>query len=131
MKTFRFGVIGCGLMGNGIAQTAAASGYRTVVLEVDQGLLDRGMAMIEKNLTRAVSKGKLSEEDRDAVMGRIKPTLDLADLKDCDLLIEAIIEDLDEKNALFAELEKLCSATAIFASNTSSLSITQLAAATE
>ena len=125
------GVIGCGLMGNGIAQTAAIAGYNTVVREVSQDLLDRGMSMIEKNLDRAVAKGKLSEEDRDAVMGRITPTLETADLKDCDLLIEAIIEDLEAKNALFSELDSLCSASAIFASNTSSLSITELAAATD
>ncbi len=124
------GVIGCGLMGNGIAQTAAGAGYETVVREVSQELLDRGMSMIERNLDRAVAKEKLSEEDRDAVMGRITPTLDTADLKDCDLLIEAIIEDLEAKNTLFAELESLCSASALFASNTSSLSITELAAAT-
>jgi len=117
-------------MGNGIAQTAAVAGYETVVREVSQELLDRGMSMIERNLDRAVAKGKLSEEDRDAVMGRITPTLDTADLKDCDLLIEAIIEDLEAKNTLFAELESLCSASALFASNTSSLSITELAAAT-
>jgi 3-hydroxybutyryl-CoA dehydrogenase len=117
-------------MGNGIAQTAAGAGYETVVREVSQELLDRGMSIIERNLDRAVAKGKLSEEDRDAVMGRITPTLDTADLKDCDLLIEAIIEDLEAKNTLFAELESLCSASALFASNTSSLSITELAAAT-
>jgi 3-hydroxybutyryl-CoA dehydrogenase len=117
-------------MGNGIAQTAAGAGYETVVREVSQELLDRGMSMIERNLDRAVAKEKLSEEDRDAVMGRITPTLDTADLKDCDLLIEAIIEDLEAKNTLFAELESLCSASALFASNTSSLSITELAAAT-
>jgi 3-hydroxybutyryl-CoA dehydrogenase len=117
-------------MGNGIAQTAAIAGYTTVVREVNQDLLDRGMSMIERNLDRAVAKGKLSEDDRDAVMGRITPTLETADLKDCDLLIEAIIEDREAKNALFSELDSLCSASAIFASNTSSLSITELAAAT-
>ncbi len=127
----RVGVVGCGLMGNGIAQISAGAGYETVVREVSQELLDRGMSSIEKNLDRAVRKEKLTEADRDAALGRLTPTLDTSDLAECDLIIEAIVESLDEKNALFGDLESLCKATAIFSSNTSSLSITELAAGTE
>lgn len=127
----RVGVVGCGLMGNGIAQISAASGYETVVREVSQELLDRGMASIEKNLDRLVRKEKLTEPDRDAALGRLTPTLDTGDLAESDLIIEAIVESLEEKHGLFSELDGLCKATAIFSSNTSSLSITELAAGTE
>lgn len=117
-------------MGNGIAQISAGAGYETFVREVSQELLDRGMSSIEKNLDRAVRKEKLTEADREAVLGRLTPTLDTSDMAECDLIVEAIVESLDEKNALFAELDPVCKATAIFSSNTSSLSITELAAGT-
>lgn len=125
------GVVGCGLMGNGIAQISAAAGYKTVVREVSQELLDRGMASIENNLDRLVKKEKLTAADRDAALGRLAPTLDTDELAGCDLIIEAIVESLEEKNALFTELDGLCKAAAIFSSNTSSLSITELAAGTD
>lgn len=125
------GVVGCGLMGNGIAQITAGAGYETVVREVNQELLDRGMSSIEKSLDRAVRKEKLTEADRDAALGRLTPTLDTSDMAECDLIIEAIVESLEEKKALFGELDSLCKATAMFSSNTSSLSITELAAGTE
>ena len=127
----RVGVVGAGLMGSGIAQVSAQAGYETVVREVEQGFLDRGTGRIEKNLDRAVAKGKLEEAERDAIAGRLHPTLDLEDLAECDLVIEAIIENRDAKHELFGELGGLCKATAIFASNTSSLSITELAAGTD
>jgi len=127
----RVGVVGCGLMGSGIAQICAQGGYDTIVREVEQGFLDRGMASIHKNLDRAVAREKMSEEDRDAVVGRLSSTLELADLEECDLVIEAIVENLAAKNELFATLGEVCKAPAIFASNTSSLSITELAAATD
>lgn len=124
------GVVGCGLMGGGIAQICAQAGYAPVVCELDQAFLDRGMKQIKKNLDRAVEKGDMAESDRDVVMGRIHPTLQLGDLADSDLIIEAIVENLEEKQDLFASLDKFCKATTIFASNTSSLSITELAAGT-
>ncbi len=127
----RVGVVGCGLMGGGIAQVCAQAGYETVVREVDQAFLDRGMSGIQKNLDRAVSKGKLEESERDAIVGRLQPTLALDDLAECDLVLEAIIENLDAKIELFSAVGKLCKATAIFASNTSSLSITEMAAGTD
>jgi len=125
------GVVGCGLMGSGIAQVAAAAGYQTLVREVEEDFLDRGMGIIHKNLERAVSKGKLSAEERDAVLGRLTPTLELVDLEDCDLVVEAIVESRDAKQELFGALAEVCKAPAIFASNTSSLSITELAAGTD
>ena len=126
----KVGVVGCGLMGGGIAQVCAQAGYAPVVCELDQAFLDRGMKQIKKNLDRAVEKGDMAESDRDVVMGRIHPTLQLGDLADSDLIIEAIVENLEEKQDLFASLDKFCKATTIFASNTSSLSITELAAGT-
>ena len=126
----KVGVVGCGLMGGGIAQVCAQAGYAPVVCELDQAFLDRGMKQIKKNLDRAVEKGDMTESDRDVVMGRIHPTLQLGDLADSDLIIEAIVENLEEKQDLFASLDKFCKATTIFASNTSSLSITELAAGT-
>lgn len=127
----RVGVVGAGLMGSGIAQVSAAAGYETIVREVEQGFLDRGMAGIRRTLDRAVQKEKLGAADRDATMARLHPTLELADLAECDLVIEAITENLGAKHALFGELGGLCAAETIFASNTSSLSITELAAETD
>lgn len=125
------GVVGCGLMGSGIAQVCAQAGYDTVVREVERELLDRGVRSIEKSLDRAVQKQKMTEEEREATRARLRPTLDLQDLAGCDLVIEAIVEELEAKTELFGTLDGLCKATAIFASNTSSLSITELAAATK
>ena len=125
------GVVGAGLMGNGIAQVSAASGYETVVREVEQGFLDRGMVRIARNLERAVAKEKLSEAEREAITGRLRPTLDVADLGGCDLVIEAITENLGAKHELFDALGGVCGEATIFASNTSSLSITELAAGTD
>jgi len=127
----RVGVVGCGLMGSGIAQVSAMAGYQTVVREIEQGFLDRGMASIEKNLGRAVAKQKMSEEDRDATLGRLSGTLELGDFEECDLIIEAIVENLDAKHELFTTLGEVCKASTIFASNTSSLSITEMAAGTD
>ena len=127
----KVGVVGAGLMGSGIAQVSAAAGYETIVREVEKGFLDRGMAGIRKTLDRAVQKEKLGATDRDATMARLHPTLELADLAECDLVIEAITENLGAKHALFGELGGLCAEGTIFASNTSSLSITELAAETD
>lgn len=125
------GVVGCGLMGSGIAQVCARSGYQTIVREVEQDLLDRGVRSIQKNLERAVQKGRMDAEQLDETLERLRPTLDLSDLAECDLVIEAIVEDLDAKHELFRTLDGSCKASAVFASNTSSLSITELAAGTK
>jgi 3-hydroxybutyryl-CoA dehydrogenase len=127
----RVGVLGCGLMGSGIAQVAAAAGYETVVRDVSKELLDRGRAGIEKSLAKFVEKGKLQAADRDAALKRLSFTTAVADLKGVDVVIEAITEDLSLKNALFKELDGLCGPATIFASNTSSLTVAELAAATK
>src|SRR5205807_1990554 len=126
----RVGVLGCGLMGSGIAQVAATAGYETIVRDVSKELLDRGRAGIEKSLAKFVEKGKLPAADRDTTLERLKFTTIVADLKPVDIVIEAITEDLTLKNALFKELDALCGAGTIFASNTSSLTIAEMAAAT-
>jgi 3-hydroxybutyryl-CoA dehydrogenase len=118
-------------MGSGIAQVAAAAGYETVVRDVAKEFLDRGRAGIEKSLAKFVEKGKLQAADRDATLKRLTFTTTVADLKGADVVIEAITEDLDLKNALFKELDGLCGPGAIFASNTSSLTIAEMAAATK
>ena len=127
----RVGVLGCGLMGSGIAQVAAAAGYDTIVRDVSKELLERGRAGIEKSLAKFVEKGKLQAADRDATLKRLTFTTTVADLKPVDIVIEAITEDLALKNALFKELDGLCGPGTIFASNTSSLTIAELAAATK
>ena len=125
------GVLGCGLMGSGIAQTAAAAGFTTVVREISDQLLDKGKAAIAGSLTKLVEKGKLDAGARDATLGRLRFTTKLADLKDRDIVIEAVTEDLELKNALWKELDTLCPPHTIFASNTSSLTIAAMAAATQ
>src|SRR5216117_2828127 len=127
----RVGVLGCGLMGSGIAQVAAAAGYDTAVRDVSKELLDRGRAGIEKSLAKFVEKGKLDAAARDATLKRLTFTTTVADLKGVDIVIEAITEDLGLKNALFKELDGLCGPATIFASNTSSLTIAAMAAATQ
>jgi 3-hydroxybutyryl-CoA dehydrogenase len=127
----RVGVLGCGLMGSGIAQVAATVGYDTIVRDISKEVLDRGRAGIEKSLAKLVEKGKLPATDREATLKRLAYTTSVADLKPADIVIEAITEDLALKNALFKELDGLCSAGTIFASNTSSLTIVEMAAATK
>src|SRR5688500_3437220 len=105
MQIKKVGVVGCGLMGHGIAQVSAQSGYDVVVREVDQGALDKGIGKIEKQLGRAVEKGKLEQSAADEVRGRIQTTLDYADLADCDLVVEAITEDLDLKLEMWREVD--------------------------
>jgi 3-hydroxybutyryl-CoA dehydrogenase len=124
------GVLGCGLMGSGIAQVAAQAGYRTVVREVSDPLLDKGKAGITRSLDKFVEKGKLAAGDRDATLGRLQFTTRVGDLKTCDIVIEAITEDLALKNGLWKELDGLCGPDTVFASNTSSLTIAAMAAAT-
>ncbi len=123
-------VLGCGLMGSGIAEVAAKAGYDTHVREVSDELVERGRRSIEKSLGRAVEKGKLQAEARDETLGRLSFTTRLADLADADIVIEAVTEDIELKNAMFGELDALCGEATLFASNTSSLPITDMAAAT-
>jgi 3-hydroxybutyryl-CoA dehydrogenase len=126
----KVGVVGCGLMGHGIAQVAAQAGYDVVVREVEQNRLDKGLEKVEKQLGRAVEKGKLEQADADAVRGRIQGTLDYSDLSDCDLVIEAITEDLDLKLEMWREVDGVAKQEALFATNTSSLPVIDQAAAT-
>ncbi|HUO51529.1 MAG TPA: 3-hydroxybutyryl-CoA dehydrogenase [Gemmatimonadaceae bacterium] len=124
------GVLGGGLMGAGIAQVAAASGFTTRVREVSDSLCQKSKAGIEKRLAGAVEKGKLSAAQKDATLAKLSYTTAVSDLKDCDIVIEAVVEDLEVKNAMWKELDALCPAGTIFASNTSSLTIAAMAAAT-
>jgi 3-hydroxyacyl-CoA dehydrogenase len=129
MDIRKVGVVGCGLMGSGIAQVAAMAGCDVVVREVAKELLDKGFARIHGSLGRLVEKGKLPADAAEAAKARLKATTSLADLKDCDLVIEVIVENLDDKKKLFAELGKLCKKETIFASNTSSFPIGEMAEA--
>ncbi len=130
MKIKKVGVLGCGLMGSGIAEVAARSGYATVIREVSEELLGKGKDRIQRSLDKAVDRGKLEAAERDAVAGRITGVVDLDELQDCDLVIEAIVENLDEKRKTFEALDETVKKSAIFASNTSSLTLTQLAMTT-
>ncbi len=124
------GVVGAGLMGSGIAEQAARSGYQVVVREIDDDALAAGSARISRSMARAIERGKMTMEERDEVLGRIKGTTDLNDMAGCDLVIEAIVENLDMKKDVFRELDRITDSEAILASNTSSVSITALAAVT-
>jgi 3-hydroxybutyryl-CoA dehydrogenase len=126
-KIKKVGVLGCGLMGSGIAEVAARAGYETVVREVTEELVDKGLAKIRGSLDKAVEKGKLDPAVRDEAAGRLSGTVELAALADCDLVVEAIVENLEEKRKTLAALDEAVKEDAIFASNTSSLTITQLA----
>lgn len=131
MEIKSVGVVGCGLMGHGIAQVCAQKGgWDVVVVEVSSEQLEKGLGKIEKQLARAVEKGKLEQSDADEVRGRIKGSLELSDLADCDLVIEAITEDLDKKLELWKELDGIVKDEAMFATNTSSLSVADQAGAT-
>src|SRR5258708_1918807 len=124
------GVLGCGLMGAGIAQVCAASGYKTIIREVEDGVLKKGLGRIEKFLAGGVEKGKLTAAEKDRTLGNLSGTTKLEDLKDCDLIVEAIIENVEEKARAYAILGGVLREPAIVCSNTSSLCITELAAGT-
>ncbi len=126
----RIGVVGCGLMGSGIAQVCAQAGYQTLVREVNDELLARGKERVEASLQKAVSRGKMTEDDMNAVLKNLTFTTSLQDLASCDYIIEAITENIDLKKQLFRELDKIVKPEAIFASNTSSLCITEMAVVT-
>lgn len=123
-------VVGAGQMGNGIAQVAAQAGYETLQNDLNMDLVNKGIANIEKNLGRSVKKGRMTDEEAKEVLGRIKPSTSLEDAKDCDLIVEAIVENMDIKSKVFGELDRVAPEHAILASNTSSLPITQIAACT-
>jgi 3-hydroxybutyryl-CoA dehydrogenase len=125
------GVCGAGLMGNGIAQTCAAAGFNVVLMEVAEEPLRRGVTSITKSLDKFVEKGKLQQQERDATVARIKPTTKVADLAGCDLIIEAIVENVEVKTKLFAQLDELLAPHAIICTNTSSLCVIELAAKTK
>ena len=128
MQIRSVGVVGCGLMGSGIAQVAAAAGYATIVREVDEPLLQRGLGRIRQFLDDSVTKGKVPAEVREKTLANLTGTVLLADLAPCELVIEAIIENREQKTATYAALERVLSPPAIVVSNTSSLCITELAA---
>jgi 3-hydroxybutyryl-CoA dehydrogenase len=130
MEIKKVGVLGCGLMGAGIAQTAAMAGFETTVREVSQELIEKGFASIEKSLERFADKGTITAARQKQTRDRLFGTTSFSDLTDCDIIIEAIIENLEEKQKTYRELDLLCKPDTIFASNTSSLSITQMMSAT-
>ncbi len=130
MQIRTVGVLGCGLMGSGIAQVAAAAGYKTYVREVVDSFLTKGMARIEKSLATGVEKGKITAEEKDKTLRNLTATTNLQDVEACDIIIEAIIENVDHKAAVYEELDRMVADDVIFCSNTSSLCITELASRT-
>ncbi|MGD9048104.1 MAG: 3-hydroxybutyryl-CoA dehydrogenase [Anaerolineae bacterium] len=130
MELSRIGIIGCGLMGSGIAEVCARAGYDVTLLEINDELLQKGLDRIRKSLTRAVARGKATQEQADEALARIQGTLNLAEFSDCDLVVEAAIENMGVKKEIFAELDAILPPEAILASNTSSLCITEMASAT-
>ncbi|TME60167.1 MAG: 3-hydroxybutyryl-CoA dehydrogenase, partial [Chloroflexi bacterium] len=131
MAIQRVGVVGFGQMGSGIAQVCAQAGLDTLVREVDQSLIDKGMQRVDGSLARLVKSQRTSETDAKAARGRIRGTLALADFKDRDLVIEAVVEEMGPKKKVFGELDTVCPPATIFCSNTSSLTIVEMAAATK
>src|SRR5918994_6183168 len=130
MEIKKVGVLGCGLMGSGIAQTAASAGFETVVREVSDDLIQKVFVGIERSLAKFAKKGAITAEQQKANRDRLSGTTSFEDLADCDIIIEAIIENLDEKRRVYAELDRICKPDAVFASNTSSISITEMMTAT-
>jgi 3-hydroxybutyryl-CoA dehydrogenase len=130
MEIRKVGVLGCGLMGSGIAQVAATAGFETVVKEVSDDLINKGFAGVEKSLAKFAEKGTITAEQQKEIRGRLRGTTSFEPLADCDIIIEAIIENLDEKRKTYKELDEICKPETIFASNTSSISITEMMTAT-
>ena len=131
MQIKKVGVIGAGTMGSGIAQVAAQIGCDVIMLDVESDFVERGMKSIDKSLSKAVEKGKLEAEAKGAVLGRIKGTTKMSDVGEVDFVVEAVLEDLDLKKRVFAELDELCRPEVVLASNTSSMSVTEIAMATQ
>ena len=130
MEIRKVGVLGCGLMGSGIAQVAATAGFETIVREVSEDLIAKGFGGIEKSLAKFAEKGTITSDQQREIRGRLSGTTSFAELADCDVIIEAIIENLEEKRSTYKQLDELCKPETIFASNTSSLSITEMMTAT-
>ena len=130
MEIKKVGVVGCGIMGAGIAQVCAQSGYQVVVSEINEELLNKGLAVLNTFLTKGIERGKLSQQDKDDILSRIKGTTDMQDFKDCELVIEAVVENMELKKKIFAQLDKICPDHAILASNTSALSVIDMAMVT-
>ncbi len=131
MAIQKIGVIGAGTMGHGIALVSAKSGYDVIMRDIEERFIEKGLANVEKFLKRSVAKGRMSEEEMTLVLARISTTVHMEDLQDCDLIIEAIIENADLKKKVFSELDSYCPPETIFASNTSTIPITEMASATE
>ncbi len=131
MEIKKIGVVGAGTMGHGIALVAAKAGYEVVLRDINEELVERGLSKIEKFLEKSVKKGKIDEKEKNEIISRIEGTTKLEDMKDADVIIEAIFEDVNVKKELFSELDKICKEKAIFASNTSTIPITDLASATK
>jgi len=131
MEIKKLGVVGAGTMGNGIAQLAAQIGCEVVMRDIEMRFVEGGMKKVEAFLAKSVEKGKLEAKEKDAILGRINGTVDMADLKDVDLVVEAVLEDLDLKKSVFKELDEICRPEVILATNTSSMSITEIAASTK
>ena len=131
MAVKKVGVVGCGLMGRGIAEVSSKSGYDVVVSEINRELLDKGMSAVKGSLAKAVEKGKLAQGDMEGILARIKGTTDMKDFKDCDLVVEAAIENLELKKKIFIDLDRICRPDAILSTNTSCLSVMDVAAVTK
>jgi 3-hydroxybutyryl-CoA dehydrogenase len=131
MEIKKIGILGAGTMGNGIAHTAAQFGLQVIMRDINQELIDKGMKTIDRNVQRGVDKGRITAEEKEKILSRIQPTTELNMLKDADFIVEAINEDFAIKQQLFKELDKLCAPTVVLASNTSSISITKIAACTK
>ncbi len=131
MEVKTIGVLGAGTMGNGIAQVAAQTGYQVIMRDIKDEFVQGALKNIDKFLSKSVEKGKIEASEKDAVLGRIRGTTEMGDLKDADLVIEVVLEDIEIKKAVFKELDDICGPDVILASNTSSMSITEIAAATK
>jgi len=131
MAIKKIGVVGCGLMGRGIAEVSARAGYDVVVSEINRELLDKGMGAVKGSLAKAVEKGKMAQDDANSLLARIKGTTDMVEFKDCDLVVEAAIENLDLKKKIFIDLDRICNPGAILSTNTSCLSVMDVAAVTK
>ncbi|MGZ3591269.1 MAG: 3-hydroxyacyl-CoA dehydrogenase family protein, partial [Thermodesulfobacteriota bacterium] len=131
MEIKKLGVLGCGQMGSGIVQVFAQAGYEVIAVDSIEEMLDKGLKGIEKRLAGRVEKGKLSQAEKEAIMGRIKTSTKMEDLADCNLIEEAIPEDLELKKKVFTQLDKICKGDTILGTNTSGLSVTDMAAATK
>jgi 3-hydroxybutyryl-CoA dehydrogenase len=131
MEIKKIGVVGAGIMGRGIAQVASQTGCDVVMTDIEMRFVEGGIKKIDSFLSKSVEKGKIDTKEKDAIMGRIKGTLDMADLKDVDFVVEAVIEDLELKKDVFKELDELCRPDVVLATNTSSMSITEIGASTK